>query len=193
MNKLLPLHVLRNLSQPTCWSAAALLRSDLGQVQGKVQKEEAVHLLPGYKWSCCCDVCPEFQWSGGTHFQEDGFKGSWDHRTAVKAAGTTGGLWSNFLSQLSALRSDQAEKGFIQSGLENPQRWRVHHLSGQPVPLLGCPHRDKLLSSCCGLTQPAVKHCTVACSLLCCGMGERIWRVNVGKKLMYWDKTCSIF
>lgn len=57
----------------------------------------------------------------------------------------------------SALRSDQADKGLIQSGFESPQRWRLHHLSGQPVPLLECQHRDKLPSSCCGLTPASNK------------------------------------
>lgn len=57
----------------------------------------------------------------------------------------------------SALRSDQSGKGFSQSGLENPQRWRVHHLSGQPVSLPGYQHRDKLPSSCCGLSPASNK------------------------------------
>lgn len=42
----------------------------------------------------------------------------------------------------SAMSSDQAAQGLIQSGLENFQGWSWHSLSGQPAPLPACPHRE---------------------------------------------------
>jgi len=41
-----------------------------------------------------------------------------------------------------ALRPGDIAQGFIQSGLENLQGQKVHHLSVQPVPLLGCPYGE---------------------------------------------------
>lgn len=42
------------------------------------------------------------------------------------------------------MRSDQVTWGFIQLGLEILQGWRLHDLSGQPVPVLACPHGSKV-------------------------------------------------
>lgn len=52
-----------------------------------------------------------------------------------RLAGTSGGLWSNLCLKAG---SDQVAQGFIQQSLENLQE-RLHNLSGQPVPLPGCP------------------------------------------------------
>lgn len=35
-------------------------------------------------------------------------------------------------------------EGFVQSGLENLQGWRLHHLFKQSVPMLDCPHHEKV-------------------------------------------------
>jgi len=40
----------------------------------------------------------------------------------------------------SILNSDQVAHGFVQSGLENPQGWRFHNLSGLPV--ANYPHNE---------------------------------------------------
>lgn len=59
--------------------------------------------------------------------------------------GTLEGLYcSCHLKASSAVRSGQAVQGFIQLGLENLQGWRVLSPSGQPVPMLDCPHGEKV-------------------------------------------------
>lgn len=41
------------------------------------------------------------------------------------------------------MRSDQADKGFIQSGLENLQEGRMHNLPGLRDPVVYSPNREK--------------------------------------------------
>lgn len=41
------------------------------------------------------------------------------------------------------MRSNQSALGFSHLGLENLQGWRSHSISGQPVPMLDCPHGEK--------------------------------------------------
>lgn len=42
-----------------------------------------------------------------------------------------------------AIRPNQVAQGFILSGLENLQGWRLHNFSGQTAPLLDCPHDEE--------------------------------------------------
>ena len=45
----------------------------------------------------------------------------------------------------SDIRSEQVTRGFIQLGLENLQGGSLHNLLGQLVPLLVCPHGEKVV------------------------------------------------
>lgn len=130
MNKLLPLSVQRNLFQPTCWSAAAVLRWDLRQVQGKVQQELALHVFQHRSGAVAVMPAQNFNGLEGHIFKRMGMKyhgitglqynlSRGDHRRPLVQLS---------LPEESALRSDQADKGFIQSGLENPQRWCITSL-----------------------------------------------------------------
>lgn len=57
-------------------------------------------------------------------------------------------LSSNLLlkAQLT-LTSDWVAQGFVQSALGNLQGWRSHSTSGQPAPLVDCPHGEKVFPS----------------------------------------------
>lgn len=45
-----------------------------------------------------------------------------------------------------SLRSDQVALSLIQSAPDHIQRWKLHQLYGQTVPLVGCPHGRLLCS-----------------------------------------------
>lgn len=80
-------------------------------------------------------------------------------------------------SSQQVLRSDQALR--FSSSLEKPQRWRVHNLSGQPVPMLEHPVWTSHIKLCLVLLS---NNCREPKSLalcahwpphrLCCSTGE---------------------
>lgn len=39
-----------------------------------------------------------------------------------------------------ASKLDEVTQGLVQSGFENVQGWRFHHISGQPCPMYDHPH-----------------------------------------------------
>lgn len=49
-----------------------------------------------------------------------------------------------------------ATQGPVQMAPEHPQRWRLHNLSGQPVPMSSHPHTQKVSPDV--LTEPPVFH-----------------------------------
>lgn len=56
---------------------------------------------------------------------------------SLRLEGTLEGLLSNLLLKMgSAKRSEQVAQGFVQSGIENPQEWRLHNLLGNLFPCL---------------------------------------------------------
>lgn len=48
--------------------------------------------------------------------------------------------WSNRIIQAGSAKVAQ---GFIHSGLENLQGWRLHNLSVQPISVFNCPQDEK--------------------------------------------------
>lgn len=65
----------------------------------------------------------------------------------------------------SALRSDLVAQGFKQPGLKILQGWKSNNLSGQPAPVLDCPHNENVFPSILPLLlfqlMPAVSHLPV--------------------------------
>lgn len=83
-------------------------------------------------------------------------------------------------SKQSAVMSVKIAQGFIQFSLENFQGWRPNKFFGQHVPLLDCPHGEKvwisllkliLLVSC----PPVMHHCQEPSSIFLMTSPHRQW------------------
>lgn len=93
-------------------------------------------------------------------------KWSWDYGISQ-----VGKDWRSLQSKLllkagSALGLDHVAQDFTLLGLENLQGQILHNLTRQPVPLLACPHREKIFYFCPAQTSVVSNYTNLVSTLL---------------------------
>ena len=81
------------------------------------------------------------------------------HRTTkwLRLTGTSGGRLVYHLPLLKQGLLQLVAQEHVQMAFEHLQGWRLHNLSGQPVPVLGHPHSEKVFPD--AQREPPVFQC----------------------------------